>query len=131
MTLGSGMTLGSAMTPGDGMPPRSGMPPGPAGSAATLGVTAADALACASRSYEVQQLAARVARCADETDAVLAALARVELQHWQSPAGRAYRVTLSLQAAALRRSRDALLEAVTAVRRHAQTVTLSAGRAGP
>ncbi|RKR20216.1 hypothetical protein [Arthrobacter oryzae] len=107
------------------------MQSGAAGSVATRGVTAADALACASRSYEVQQLAARVARCADETDAVLAALARVELQNWQSPAGRAYRGTLSLQAAALRRSRDALLEAVTAVRRHAQTVTLSAGRAGP
>jgi hypothetical protein len=107
------------------------MPPGPAGSVAVLGVTAADALACASRSYEVQQLATRVARCADEADSVLAALARLELQSWQSPAGRAYRLTLSLQAAALRRSRDALLEAVAVVRRHAQSVTLSAGRAGP
>jgi hypothetical protein len=112
------------------------MPPGPAGSTAAhgtaaLGVTAADALACASRSYEVQQLAARVARCADEADAVLAALARLELQTWQSPAGRAYRLTLSLQAAALRRSRDALLDAVAVVSRHAQSVTLSTGRTGP
>ena len=94
-------------------------------------MTAADALACASRSYEVQQLAARVARCADEADAVLAALARLELQTWQSPAGRAYRLTLSLQAAALRRSRDALLEAVAVVGRHAQSVALSTGRTGP
>jgi len=114
----------------------SGIPPGPAGSTAgvstaVLGVTAADALECASRSYEVQQLAARLARCADEADAVLAALARLELQTWQSPAGRAYRLTLSLQAAALRRSRDALLEAVAVVGRHAQSMTMSTGRTGP
>ncbi|WP_237563394.1 hypothetical protein [Arthrobacter sp. H-02-3] len=106
------------------------MRPGSACSAAIFGVTAADAVECASRSYEVQQLAARVARCADEADAVLAALGRLELQTWQSPAGRAYRLTLSLQAAALRRSRDALLDAVAVVRRHAQNVTLSSGRLG-
>jgi hypothetical protein len=98
---------------------------------ADLGVTAADAQACASRSYEVQQLAARLARCADQVDAVLAGLTRLELQTWQSPAGRAYRQTLALQAAALRRSRDTLLEAMTVVLRHAGSVTLSAGRAGP
>ncbi|SDO93151.1 hypothetical protein SAMN04487914_101189 [Arthrobacter sp. ok909] len=102
--------------------------PGSTGSVAILGVTAADAVECASRSFEVQQLAARVARCADEADTVLAALARLELQTWQSPAGRAYRLTLSLQAAALRRSRDALLDAVAVVRRHAQNVTLSSDR---
>lgn len=107
------------------------LPPGPAGSVATLGVTAADALACASRVHEVQQLAARVARCADEVDAVLAGLARLELQTWQSPAGQAYRLTLSLQAAALRRSRGALIDAVDVVRRHAVNVSLSADRAGP
>jgi hypothetical protein len=100
-------------------------------SSGILGREAADALACASRTYEVQQLAARVARCADEVDAVLAALARLELQTWQSPAGRAYRVTLSLQAASLRRSRDALTDAVAVVHRHALNVTLSAGRTGP
>ena len=51
-------------------------------------------------------------------------------QSVRSTAGRAYRLTLSLQAAALRRSRDALLDAVAVVRRHAQNVTLSSGRLG-
>ena len=107
-----------------------GMGPGPAGGVAVDGVTAADAFECASRSYEVQQLAARVARCADEADAVLANLASLELQTWQSPAGRAYRLTLSLHAAALRRSREALLDAVAVVLRHARNVSL-ADRTGP
>ena len=93
-------------------------------------VLASDAVACASRSYEVQQLAARVAACADHTDAVLARLVSVELQSWQSPAGRAYRTALSLQAASLRRSRTALQEAVAVVLRHAQNVALSPGRPG-
>lgn len=92
---------------------------------------AADAGACASRSYEVQQLAARLAVCADQADAVLCQLARLELQGWQSPAGRAYRTSLSLQAASLRRSRNALEDAVTIVLRHAQNVVLSSGRTGP
>ena len=91
---------------------------------------ASDAAACASRSYEVQQLAARVAACADNTDAVLARLASVELRNWQSPAGRAYRTALSLQAASLRRSRTALQEAVAVVLRHAQNVVQSSGRPG-
>ena len=93
-------------------------------------VLASDAAACASRSHEVQQLAARVAACADHADAALARLVSVELQSWQSPAGRAYRTALSLQAAALRRSRTALQEAVAVVLRHAQNVALSSGRPG-
>jgi hypothetical protein len=92
-------------------------------------LTAADAEACASRSYEVQLLAARLASCADQADAVLSQLARLELQGWQSPAGRAYRTALSLQAASLRRSRDALQDAVAIVLRHARNVALS-GRPG-
>ena len=91
-------------------------------------VAASDAGACASRSAEVQQLAARLAACADHTDAALARLVGVELQSWQSPAGRAYRTALSAQAAALRRSRTALQDAVAAVHRHAQFVALSRGR---
>lgn len=93
-------------------------------------LTAADATACASRSYEVQQLAARVASCAEQAGAVLGSLGRLELQSWQSPAGRAYRATVSLQAASLRRARDGLQGAATAVQRHAQHVTLSSGRPG-
>jgi hypothetical protein len=93
-------------------------------------VTAAEAAACASRSYEVQQLASRMAGCAEQADAVLAGLGRLELQTWQSPAGRAYRRTLFLQAASLRRARDGLLEAAAVVRAHAQQVALSPGRPG-
>jgi hypothetical protein len=93
-------------------------------------VLASDAAACASRGAEVQQLAARVGACADRADAALAHLVRVEMQGWQSPAGRAYRTSLSLQAAALSRSRAALHEAVAAVLRHAQSVALSPGRPG-
>ena len=93
-------------------------------------LTAADAAACASRSYEVQQLAARVASCAELAGAVLAGLGHLELQDWQSPAGRAYRTTLSLQAASLRRARDALADAQALVLRHAQNVTLTSGQPG-
>lgn len=93
-------------------------------------VLASDAAACASRSHEIQQLAARVAACADNADVVLARLASVELRTWQSPAGRAYRTALSLQAASLRRSRTALEESVAVVLRHAQNVVQSPGRPG-
>ena len=93
-------------------------------------MAAADAWACASRTYEVQLLAARLGVCADQAEAVLSQLARLELQGWQSPAGRAYRTALSLQAASLRRSRDALQDAGATVLRHARNVALSAGRPG-
>ena len=93
-------------------------------------VAAADAAVCASRSYEVRLLAARVAVCADRADSALSRLAGLELQTWQSPAGRAYRTALSLQAASLRRSRNTLQEASAVVLRHAQNVVLSSGRQG-
>jgi hypothetical protein len=99
---------------------------GPAGSS----LTAADAAACASRGYEIQQLAARVAGCADRADAALSQLVRLELQTWQSPAGRAYRTALSLQAASLRRGRNALEDAVAVVLRHAQNVMQFSGGPG-
>lgn len=96
----------------------------------TGAVTAADAGFCTSRSYEVQLLAARVLACADRADAALAQLAYLELQSWQSPAGRAYRTALSLQGASLRRSRNSLQDAAEAVLRHARNVMLSPGRPG-
>lgn len=101
-----------------------------AGTVSAGALLASDAAACASRGHEVQQLAARTAACVDHVDAVLARLVSVELQSWQSPAGRAYRTSLSLQAASLRRSRTALQEAVAVVLRHAQNVMLSPGRPG-
>ncbi|MEC5180478.1 hypothetical protein [Arthrobacter sp. CG_A4] len=101
-----------------------------ASASASASAAASDAAACVSRSYEVRQLAARAARCADQADAVLSQLARLELQTWQSPAGRAYRITLSLHAASLRRGRNTLQDAVAVVLRHAQNVVLSSGRPG-
>lgn len=99
-------------------------------SAVTGAVTAADAASCTSRSYEVQLLAARILACADRADAALAQLAHLELHSWQSPAGRAYRTALSLQAASLRRNRNALQDAAEVVFRHARNVMLSPGRPG-
>ena len=101
-----------------------------AGTVSAGALLATDAAACASRGHEVQQLAARTAACVDHVDAALARLVSVELQSWQSPAGRAYRTSLSLQAAALRRSRTALQVAVAVVLRHAQNVMMSPGRPG-
>ncbi|RNL59803.1 hypothetical protein [Arthrobacter oryzae] len=93
-------------------------------------LTADAASACLSRSGEVQELASRVAACAENVDAALAQLARLELQTWQSPAGRAYRTALSFQAASLRSSRNALQDAAAVVLRHARHVVLSSGRPG-
>lgn len=84
---------------------------------------------CVSRGHAVQQLAWRMAGCADRVDAVLAALSRLQLEQWQSPAGRAYRTTIALQAASLRRARETLEEAAALVLRHSQNVVVS-GQAG-
>jgi hypothetical protein len=80
-----------------------------------------------SRSYEVQQLAARVAGCAGRAEKVLAGFWEIQLLDWQSPAGRAYRDSVALQAAALGRARERLEDAMASVRRHAQAVGASAG----
>lgn len=124
ITASTGTTAGPAGTAGT---VNSGSTAGTVSAGALL---ASDAAACASRGHEVQQLAARTAACVDHVDAVLARLVSVELQSWQSPAGRAYRTSLSLQAASLRNSRTALQEAVAVVLRHAQDVMLSPGRPG-
>jgi hypothetical protein len=93
-------------------------------------LTAGDAAACASRGYEIQQLAARLAGSADRADAVLAQLVRLELGSWQSPAGRAYRTALSLQAASLRRGGNALEDAVAVLYRHARNAMQPGGGPG-
>lgn len=72
------------------------------------------------RAAQVEQLAARVASCIDRGEEVLAGFREIQLQEWESPAGRAYRDTVSLQSAALRRALDALVEAKAAVKRHAR-----------
>jgi hypothetical protein len=93
------------------------------------GILAADAnAACTARSYEVQLLGRRLAACADAAGAVLARFRQVELEGWQSPAGRAYRNTVALQAACLGRVRDRLHESSALVARHAQAVAASSTR---
>lgn len=81
-----------------------------------------DSQRCISRGAEIQKLGWRMSVCADQADAVLAKLAQLQLEQWESPAGRAYRTTLAFQAASLRSGRDALREAATATLRHAQNV---------
>ncbi|MFE4543570.1 hypothetical protein [Arthrobacter sp. NPDC056727] len=88
-------------------------------------VTAADAAACSSRSFEVQLLAGRMEACAEQVDAVQARLSQLQLMDWQSPAGLAYRSNLRLQAVALSRAREAVLAASLAVRRHSVHVARS------
>ena len=96
-------------------------------------LTAADAAACASRSYEVQQLAARRgARAPTSADAVLARLARagaaeLAVAGRAGPTGRHCPCRRRPCAAA----GTALQDAVAVVLRHARNVALSAGPAGP
>lgn len=79
----------------------------------------------AQRSSEVQQLAARMALCEARTEEVLAALWEIQMAEWQSPAGQAYRHTVSLQAAAIRRAVDRLHEAAAAAACHARAILTS------
>ncbi|WP_258803967.1 hypothetical protein [Pseudarthrobacter sp. NS4] len=79
----------------------------------------------AQRSIEVQQLAARMTLCETRTEEVLAALWDIQLAEWQSPAGQAYRNSLSLQAAAIRRAADRLHEAAAAAACHARAILSS------
>lgn len=78
------------------------------------------------RVSQVDQLAARVAACVVRGEEVLAGFGEIQLLQWESPAGRAYRDTVALQAAALRRSLETLMEAKAAVERHGRE-TLVAG----
>jgi hypothetical protein len=91
-------------------------------------ITPADLSQCASRSYEVQLLAARVEAGMTEIEAVLRRLSQLELANWESPAGRAYRLSVGLQAAALRRAMEQLNHAAAAVRHHAQNLAVSSPR---
>jgi hypothetical protein len=91
-------------------------------------ITAADLNQCASRSFEVQRLAARIEAGIAEIESVLPRLSQLELADWQSPAGRAYRLSVGLQAASLRRAKEQLDRAAAAVRHHAQNVAASSTR---
>ncbi|NWL31885.1 hypothetical protein [Paenarthrobacter nitroguajacolicus] len=89
-----------------------------------------DPLECASRSHEVQRLAWRMQACVDQVDQVLTSLRRAQVDDWLSPAGRAYRTTLALNASALMRARESVEASVAMVLRHSQNVSVS-GERGP
>jgi predicted outer membrane protein len=93
--------------------------------ATSASVTAADAAACSSRSFEVQLLARRMEACAEQVDAVQARLSQLQLMDWQSPAALAYRSNLRGQAVALGRAREGVLAASLALRRHSVHVAES------
>lgn len=78
------------------------------------------------RASQVDQLAGRVAACAVRAEEVLAGFRDIQLLQWESPSGRAYRDSVSLQAAALRRSLESLVEARAAVARHSQETLVAA-----
>ncbi|MBX7443126.1 MULTISPECIES: hypothetical protein [unclassified Arthrobacter] len=76
-------------------------------------------------SVAVQELAARLARCAGRTEEVLNGFREIQMLEWQSPAGQAYRDAVSLQAVAVRRAVDRLHEASVAVAAHARAALTS------
>jgi hypothetical protein len=78
------------------------------------------------RAAQVGQLADRVAACLVRAEDVLAGFRDIQLLHWESPAGRAYRDSVSLQAVALRRSLESLVEARAAVARHSEETLAAA-----
>ncbi|RAX14950.1 hypothetical protein DC347_19780 [Pseudarthrobacter sp. AG30] len=68
---------------------------------------------------ELQQLTGRIAGCEGRVEQVLAGIRDTQLLTWESPAGRAYRDALSVQAAALRSAVRWLEDARQAVGRRA------------
>ena len=70
-------------------------------------------------SLEVQELGRRVAQCCHTAEEVLAGFHDIQLANWESPAGQAYRDSVSLQAVAVRRALDRVREASAAVAAHA------------
>lgn len=70
-------------------------------------------------SGELQELSRRVAQCADRTEEILTGFRDIQLSDWESPAGKAYRDSVSLQAVTVRRALDRLRGASAAVAAHA------------
>ncbi|UUL76893.1 hypothetical protein NG819_04065 [Pseudarthrobacter sp. Fe7] len=71
-------------------------------------------------SSEVQEVGRKVALCSDKAEEVLAGFHGIQLLDWESPAGQAYRDSVSLQAVAIRRALDRIREASAAVAAHAR-----------
>lgn len=90
------------------------------GGTVSVEAAGADLRADMLRASQVHQLADRVAACLVSGEEILAGFRDIQLLEWESPAGRAYRNTVALQAAALRRCLESLTEARAAVERHGQ-----------
>jgi len=71
----------------------------------------------------LMSVAGRLATCSAKVEQVLGGFHDIQLLDWQSPAGRAYRDAVTLQASSLRRALDRLQEARLAVARRAQDDT--------
>lgn len=67
------------------------------------------------RSAELNLLAQQVESCAARVERVLARCHEIQMLEWKSPAGNAYRDTVQVQAAALRRTVDRLSEGSAAI----------------
>ncbi|GGH95287.1 hypothetical protein GCM10007170_20460 [Arthrobacter liuii] len=69
---------------------------------------------------QLHALAGRLVSCSARVEQVLGGFQDIQMLDWQSPAGRAYRDAVTLQAASLRRALDRLQEAGNALARRAQ-----------
>ncbi|MDQ0771432.1 hypothetical protein QF031_004181 [Pseudarthrobacter defluvii] len=76
-------------------------------------------------SLAVEEVGRKVAQCADSAEEVLAGFHEIQLASWESPAGQAYRNSVSLQAVAVRRALDRIREASAAVAAHARAALMS------
>jgi hypothetical protein len=76
-------------------------------------------------SLEVQELGRKVSQCSDQMEEVLAGFHEIQLAGWESPAGQAYRNSVSLQAVAVRKALDRIREASAAVAAHARAALTS------
>ncbi|WP_285246412.1 hypothetical protein [Pseudarthrobacter sp. efr-133-R2A-89] len=82
---------------------------------------------------ELEQLTGRISGCEDLVEQVLAGIRDTQLLNWESPAGRAYRDAVSVQAAALHSAIRWLEDARHAVGRRAgeQVALLPTGSGWP
>lgn len=76
-------------------------------------------------SAAVQEVGRKLAQCSDRAEEVLGGFHEIQLAEWESPAGQAYRNSVSLQAVAVRRALDRIREASAAVAVHARAALTS------
>jgi len=76
-------------------------------------------------SLEVKSVERKVEQCAGTVDEILDGFHAIQMVDWQSPAGRAYRDAVSLQAVAVRRAVERIRDAAAAVAAHATAALTS------